>query len=277
MRKSITDSLLAEVRASTNHDDLEALEVIVEDYYRSSLDELTGVYVITISPWNNVYTSSYKKYLDDPWAGKVAFRGQTGCYYFIVDEHGEVTFADAEAAGKALYDAAKAEAFSPIPELNNVSGFIVSFEELRGSIPEFMREVFERKEWDVHARTDRQPNVEKLLEAYNRERDNLLSYMRCDEKRVLRDSMWLNEPVTKLTVCFNRFDSCNMASPVAKPAHEQATAFFSVSDNSPEFKPDESYKWYGETSRWLYAGSIAIDYYCDKETGEERVAISTHH
>ncbi len=175
-----------------------------------------------------------------------------------------------------LYEHAKALGFGKIPKFNNVEGYIIGFDELVGSIPEHMRKIMEEKEFDEVIGWWRKPNLDKLHEWYLQEVTQLLRYMRYDTKRVpLKDpeteeTTWIDVPITRLSVRFNRFEQVG-------PSNTQTTAFFSVSDISPDFKPEARCNLHlQDTSRWLYAGAIALTYSKD-ENGKETISISSHH
>ena len=280
--KTISTLFLDAVKECVDEETLTRIVESVERYDRPYIDAVQSPTVLSVSNYGSISLTGPGRFLIDPWSAKNFYKGD-GCQYFLIDSSG-ITHVDAETAGKALYDVAKAEGFPETPRFNDVMGYVVSFEELRGSVPEFMREALEAKtrnertdEWEHKAHNE-------LLGWYRCEVDQLLKYMRTHTKRVeVKDkdnpehSEWVDVPVSKLSVCFNRFDSCNMATPDAKPTRAQVTAFFSVSDQSPEFKPDVNFNWHlQDTSRWLYAGAIAIDYSCDAE-GKETISISSNH
>jgi len=103
----------------------------------------------------------------------------------------------------------------------------------------------------------------------------ILSFFRCNINNVkVKDDegneKYVPKPVTALSIGFGRFDQ-------VRDGASQTTAFFHVSDASPDFEPDVQWNWHlQDTSRWLYAGAIAINYY--KNEGEEaKVETSSHH
>lgn len=250
----------------------------IENYDRPYYDGIRVPTVLSVSSYGNVNMTSMTRFLNDPWSAKEAFKGNGKGYLYYVVAHGGLTPVLEEEACIALYSTAKDAGMPVIPDFNNVSGFMVSFEELRGSIPEHMREAFEYKHFDENTCEWIQPHVVKLREWYEHERDTILGYLRCDKKRVqLKDkddsehSEWVDVPVTKIGFGFNRFEQ------VSENAR-QSTAFFSVNDNSPNFTPEVTFNWHlQDTSRWLYAGAIAINYYSDAEEPMKKISISTHH
>jgi hypothetical protein len=272
----ISDLFLERVKGLFDAEAQERIEKSVEDYDRPYLDAIeTGPTIITVSKWGSVSTRSYGWYVNDPWLAKGFHKGNgPGYEYFLVTD-GTVTHVSPEEAGEALYEAAKAKGKQAIPSLNHVSGYIVSFEELVGSIPEHMRDAFEARMYDENTGSWAYPAKECLARVYQQEVEQLLKYMRVHETRMQvkdRDDEtheeWIDRPISAISVGFNRFDT----------GQTQATAFFSVSDMSPEFKPDVKFNWHvQDTSRWLYAGAIAINYTKNEETGEERIDISSHH
>jgi len=254
----------------------------LETYDKKYIEEVTKPYVFAFSPYGSMFMRNAETYRNDPYKAKSFTRDNgTGYVYLIFD--GEALTEAVEADVNAfLHEKSKAAGFPDIPYVNNVSGYLVSFDELRGSVPEFMRAAFEEKVFDEGTGMWKQPHVEKLRWYHENEVNTILGYLRHDMKRVkLSDKdnagheEWVDARITKLSFGFNRFDSCNMA---AKPARAQVTAFFSVSDQSPDFNPDVKFNWHcQDTSRWLYAGAISMDYTCDKETGKETIRIGSHH
>jgi len=290
--KSISDMFLELVKGIETFDG-EAQERIlksVEEYDRPYIDRASSPSVLSVSKWGSISITSFGRFVSDPWNAKNAFKGNgTGYEYFIILSDGEeskVFHADETKAGLTLYGAAKAAGFPAIPVVNNVTGYMVSFDELRGSIPEFMREAFEKRVFDETVGQFKQPHVDELRAWYDRERDTILGYLRSDMKRVkitnkdTEEEEWVDVPIKAVSFGFNRFDQPFRAEEFMtdKPERAQATANFSVSDNTPGFNPPVSYNWHcQDTSRWIYAGCIAINYTCNKETGEESISISTHH
>jgi hypothetical protein len=254
----------------------------MEEYGRPYFDKAESGTVIAVSSYGSTSMTSYKRFVHDPWLAKHAFKGNVGYSYFeILKDAEEVTHvmvSDENEAGMMLYRMAKAASTPTVPEFNNVSGFMVSFDELRGSVPEHMRDALETRVFDENTGEWKQPNVVKLREWYDRERDTILGYLRTSMVRVqLVDNddgehkEWVDRPVSKLSFGFNRFERVSDGA-------RQSTAFFSVSDNSPEFVPDVAWNWnLQDTSRWIYAGALAINYSRNEETGEEKIDISSHH
>jgi len=283
--KGIADMFLDAVHECTVFDE-EARERItqsVNEYDRPSMDSMSVLTVIVVTKWGSITSSSYYRFINDPWSALSYFTGinNQGNVFFIVKPGIELTTVDTvsgDMAGIMLHDEAKKAGFQPIPDFNNADGFMVSFDELRGSIPEHMREAFEYRVYDEHTGNTIQPHVLKLQDWYNRERDTILGYLRLRSKRVqLKDAdnedhkEWVDVPVTKLGFGFGRFDRVSDQA-------RQSTAFFNVNDNSPEFKPDVSWNWHlQDTSRWLYAGAIAINYDPDMKDPQSRISISAHH
>lgn len=292
MNKTISDLFLEEVKLSKEFDE-EAMGRIVsslDEYDRPYLDRITGTTIISVSKWGSISTIDFGRFINDPWSAKNALKGNgTGYVYFLAQDGGAgivITQVDEERGGKALYESAKAAGFPAIPVFNNVTGYMVSFDELRGSIPEFMREAFEARVWDETTATHKQPHVDELRAWYDRERDTILGYLRNDMKRVkvtntdTEAEEWVDVPIKAVSFGFNRFEQPFRAEEfmTEKPERAQSIANFSVSDNTPGFNPPVSYNWHcQDTSRWMYAGVIAINYTCNKETGEETISISTHH
>jgi hypothetical protein len=281
--KPISELFLDVVKTCLDEETFIKVTKSLEEYDRPFFDKAESGTVITVSKWGSTSLTSFRRFVQDPWSAKHAFKGQgAGYFYFeVLTDDSDITHvmkSDADEAGIMLYRMAKAASRGIIPEFNNVHGYMVSFDELRGSIPEHMRDVFETKVFDETTGTWKQPNVVKLREWYDRERDTILAYLRTTEVRVQigdRDDPtrkeWVPRKVSKIGFCFNRFDY------VADGAR-QSTAFFSVSDDSPEFAPDVSYNWFlQDTARWMYAGALAINYSRNDETGEETIDISSHH
>jgi len=257
----------------------------LETYDRKFIEEVEKPYVFGFTSYGSMSMRNAEAFRNDPYQAKSYTAGNgTGYVYLIFDGEALVEAVDAD-VNAFLYEKSKAAGFPETPYFNNVTGYMVSFDELRGSIPEFMRAAFEEKVFDEATGQWKQPNVEQLRWYHTNEVDTILRNLRHDMKRVKvsdKDDSdheeWVDVKITKLSFCFNRFDSCNMAAPDAKPERAQVTAFFSVSDQSPEFKPEVSWNWHlQDTSRWIYAGAISMDYTCDKETGKETIRIGSNH
>ena len=254
----------------------------LETYDKKYIEEVTKPYVFAFSSYGSMSMMNAETYRNDPWQAKSFTKDNgVGYVYFIFDGEALVEAVEAD-VNAFLYEKSKAAGFPDIPYVNNVTGYLVSFDELRGSVPEFMREAFEEKVFDESTGLWKQPNVDQLRWYHQNEVETILRNLRHDMKRVeVKDkdnpehSEWVDVKITKLSFGFNRFDSCNMA---AKPEHAQVTAFFSVSDQSPDFNPDVKFNWHcQDTSRWIYAGAISMDYTCDKETGKETIRIGSNH
>lgn len=285
---SITDLILEKVNASPNMSEEGKVRFAkdVEEYDRKYYDAIASLTMILVEPkygYSNMRHAG--EYRTDPWSACHFATGNAGklCFAVLPAPEGPNVLVDEvslESAGAAIKGFAKAAGYPDIPRFNNnVTGFMISFSELRGSIPEHMREVMERLVWNEATMQHEAPLIKELHRWYEREVDSILGYLRSDMRRVKvsdRDNpeaegVWHEVPITALSFGFNRFEACPDGS-------RQTTAFFSVSDRSPDFKPEVSYNWFcQDTSRWIYSGAIAINYSKNEETGEETVSISSHH
>ncbi len=280
--QSIADQFLDAVKHSgLEPETYKRVKESVDTYDREHIDRIDVPTIIQSTKWGSMSTMSYYRFVNDPWSALSFFTQVPNSVWFLVNPGMEVSTVDvvsAEDAGRIMYEHAKKAGFPRIKDFNNAHGFMVSFEELRGSIPEHMREAFEYRYCDEYTGTWKQPHVEKLREWYERERDTIIGMLRCTDKRVqLKDAdneehtEWVTVPVTKLGFGFGRFEQ------VSENA-TQSTAFFNVSDNSPEFKPDVKWNWHlQDTARWLYAGAIAISYHADMKDPQSRISITSHH
>jgi len=260
-----------------NDEGLKRVQEDMEKFDREYFDELKGMAVIDISVYGYNHMTTPGRYAHDPWEAKRYHKQKESGTVFFLHKDGDFKPVSGEEASMALYDEAKSLGLPDIPKLNPaISGHLISFEALLGSVPEYMREVLEKKEYDGSTGCYNRPGVTKLRAWYDREIMTILGYLQCDMKRVRvkndeGEDIWLDSPVTALGIGFGRFEPRQEGS-------SQTTAFFHVSDNSPEFKPDVSWNWHlQDTSRWLYAGAIAINYRKDEKTGEESIDISSHH
>lgn len=280
--KTISEKLIDAVKTTGLYNDaaMARLEKDIETYDRPYYDGITsGPVILSVSSHGSVTMTSFGRFLNDPWSTRKAFKGIGKDHNpFMVSSEGNVTHETEETACEALYNACKAIGFPRLPDVNIVSGYMVTFDELRGSIPEHMREVFETRIFDENTASWRMPNMEKLREIHAYEVERILSYLKVHEVRVqVKDKddetheEWVTRPVSKIGFGFNRFENVPEGS-------RQSTAFFFVSDQSPEFKPAVTWNWtLQDTSRWMYAGAIAINYEKNAETGEETVSVSSNH
>jgi hypothetical protein len=111
----------------------------------------------------------------------------------------------------------------------------------------------------------------KLKELYDYEVSCLMSYCRCQVKRVqvkeanTEVTEWIDCKVSKVGVSFERFN------PI-RENETQTTAFFQASDMTPDYNPEPRFNWHMQnSSRWLYSGAIALNMYDGKLT------FSSHH
>ena len=250
---------------------LKRVEEEMERYDKPYFDALTEPTVIDITPYGFNHMISASRYANDPWRGKKNCSFQEPDSVFITFMDGEFMQMEREDVSQFLYDAAKEIGKPEIRQLNSsISGFIVSYDDLVGSIPEYMREVLENQY------IDGKKGMDEVWAWYQREVMTILGYLSCNVRNVqVKDDegneKWVTVSVTAVSVGFSRFEA-------REPGASQTVAFFSVSDMSPQFKPEVAWNWHlQETSRWLYAGAIALNYYKDEKTGEETVTISSHH
>lgn len=231
----------------------------IEKYDRQILDSLKSPVLVTMTDYGYYSIINPAWYRDDPYTAN-NYNMSIGQYLIAWDTNNWKLLSLVEAR-EFLYTHAKNLGFSEIPNFNNIQGYIIDFDTLIGSIPEFMRDRFEA---DPHAK-------ELLRNTFQSEIRNIYRYLAMQYKNVKitnKDTLqeeYVETPISKISVQFNRFeqvpDTCS-----------QSTAFFSVSDISPDFQPEFKPNWYlQDTSRWLYAGAIAINIYGDK------VDISSHH
>lgn len=256
---------------------MSVLERDMEQYDAPYYDELAEPAVADISDYGFNHLRRASSYAVDPWEAKrYHLQKSPGTLFVMFGVDGGFDRCTGEEASAYLYMHAKGLPTPEVPSWNpRITGVLVNFEELLGSVPEYMREVLEKKVWDETLGYYTRPGVVKLREWYDREVLTILSFLRCTEKYVpLKNEAGEAKrecaPVTAIKVHFGRFDAREEGS-------RQTTAFFSVSDASPAGTFTPSYNWFlQDTSRWLYAGCIALDFY--QNDGEEaKVTISSHH
>lgn len=248
----------------------------IEQYDRKYYDAVEGKAVIVVvhPEYGNTQIIYASRFQNDPWSalhwnepGKLFFT-----WLCIERKWKEFT---QEEAQEFLYIGAKDLGFSEIQEFNEVTGYMVTFNELVGSMPEYMRNAYEADE----------KAKETLKWYYESERDTILRYLTAHERRVevINDDgnevinndgnkEWVTIPITKIAFQFNRFEPREKGS-------RQTKTFFSVSDISPNYNTKPRYNWFGQnTSRWMYAGAIVIDWFEGTEEGSPgTVRISINH
>lgn len=248
----------------------------MEKYDRPYFERIDSPIVVSLSSYGSTSLVSPARFRNDPYLAKSWAKSMGDGYFFFVWQDGAWLMASAEETSAYLYKHAKDMHFADIAPFNNASGYLISFEELVGSIPEHMREAVEQKVFNEHTGQMEQPVKARLREIYEQERDTIIRYLRADMSRVQvhdkdnpEHSEWVDRPISRIGFQFNRFEQVPDGS-------RQTTAFFSVSDMSPDFKPDVAWNWHlQDTSRWMYAGAIALDY--SRSDGIEIVRVSGHH
>jgi hypothetical protein len=256
------ETFLKAIEANLSEEAKNRVVESTEAYDRPFMEKIDYPVVFVVSDCGGSVSWARAEYFrDDLWRAKRWGSDYGSMYRFFTYDLETVQSVSAETAGMFLYEEARKLDTLDIPNLNAVSGYIVSFDELLGSVPEHMRGGLE---------------VHELRDRYNAEIDSLLHYMRTDIKRVkfvdpdTQEEQWVEVPVTELRVCFNRFEKVSDEA-------TQSTAFFSVSDMSPEFEPEVKWNWHAQdTSRWLYAGALAISRF-ETATGEIEVCVSSNH
>jgi hypothetical protein len=285
VKQSTLSDMLLDTCKRCDRFDAEALKCIKESldqYDRPYIDGVEDLMVVSIATYGSVSLWSPASFVNDPWSAKTALSSYGAGYeHFIIVPSG-VGNVSAEEAGEALYEHAKLLGFPQLKPFTPSTGYMVTFEQLRGSIPEFMRQAVEARVWDDARGQHVSPVLEKLREMYNYEVERILGCLRTSKVRrqVKNDAgeeSWQEFPVTQTSFGFNRFDQPfdNREDRIIDRA--QATAFFSVNDTSPAFNPPAQWNFHlQDMSRSLYAGCIALNY-TRGEDGTEKVDVSSHH
>lgn len=269
-----SEQFMYQIKISTSLSD-EAKAKIAQDmeaYDRPYFDTIDRPLVVCVSKYGSNTLVSAARFANDPWSAKVTLKANGSGYLYFAWVRNEAFVCVSEAeAQEFLYTEAKAIGFAEIPIFNNVSGRMVSFEELVGSVPEHMRPSFEERIFNESTGAWEQPVKAQLKMWYEIERDNILRGLRACNKRVpvkeegKEETVYMDVPVTKISFYFGRFDNVG-------PNATQAMAYFCVNDESEAFNPPARFNLHGqEDSRVMYNGAIAISFY------EGKASISTHH
>lgn len=266
----------------------EAKKCVKEDYTKygdkALWDKIDGLRVIIVSPkygTNHIKNPEWMR--SDPWR-VTKFAAENKGYISVVvlpepdTDRFVVEIIPLDEAQTILRGYIKAAGLPPTPEFNNIVGYLPTFDEFLGSVPEHMREVLERPFVDQDQGIYKErAGVAELREWYQREVETILGYLRKKTRmqRVETDDpdkyKYVEVPVSKISFSMNLFDQ-------VPDGAGQSVADFYVSDISPYFNPPPQINWHGnDYSRWMYAGGISINYYKNEETGEETCRISSNH
>lgn len=278
--KTISEKLIEEVNKSDLSDRAkEKIAKDIETYDRKCYDDMEGKghYIFVVNNVDGyVFTLSANGFRNDPWrAYNTALKNiYSNPVYFAFNGY-DFFECNYDEARTYLYKRAIDLGMTSIPEFNKIEGYIVSFNDLVGSIPEYMRDAFEEND-SSDAYYEYNKAMRRLETLYKQEVDILLKYMSMSSKRVRvtddeGNEDWIEVPISKIGIAFQRFQNVPEGS-------YQTTAYFQVVDNSPNFNPEPSFNWHcQEVSRVLYNGAIAISYSKNEETGEVKVDVSSHH
>jgi hypothetical protein len=244
----------------------------MEQYDKKSFDSIDRPCIVSVSNYGSTMITSAGRYCNDLYNAKIWHPGSNDyTHYAYTVQAPRFTYCTLVEAQDYLYNEAKNLGQTPIAPFNNIEGYIVTWEDFLGSIPEAWRPQVEAKEWSNETGYYIQPMKIKLKELYDYEVSCLMSYCRCQVKRVqvkeanTEVTEWIDCKVSKVGVSFERFN----------PIREneiQTTAFFQASDMTPDYNPEPRFNWHMQnSSRWLYSGAIALNMYDGKLT------FSSHH
>ena len=217
--------------------------------------------------YNNIFHAA--RFRNDPWSVTKwkEFEHVNKIFFTWINEDKkwvQITFDEAK---HVLYITAHTMGFLDIPTFNNVEGYMVSFSDLLGSIPEYMREILEKDK----------KQMDRLKDLYEYEKTSIIQALTTKKAtRTIRDengefSHTEEIEITKVSFCFERFNA-------ASEGQRQTAAYFGVYDASPERKYKPSYNWHGqEDSRVLSNGALTIDYFPATDDTEACVSVSSNH
>lgn len=274
MEKSISEKFLNTVHEVLG--DCEAYDRLASDmvkYDKPYFDKIDSPCVVSVSPSGSTQIVSASRFIHDLYLAKVWNNGgHDYTYYGFVS--GDWKAMPLEAVQTYLYESAKVQKSitnEVIMPFNNLEGYIITWDRLLGTVPEEWRPQLEESIFDEAKGYYVQPLKDKLKGLYDYEVNRLLECARMRSKRVeireegADDTKWIDTTISKIGVSFEGF------SPISE-GMQQTTAFFQASDMSTDFNPEVRLNWHAQnTSRWLYSGAIALNFYGGKLT------ISSHH
>lgn len=244
----------------------------MEVYDGPIFDSIDRPCVVSVSPYGSTNITSAGRYCNDPYNAKVWTPGSNDyTFYAYTVQAPRFTYCTLAEAQDYLYKEAKEIGQTPIAPFNQIEGYIITWEDFLGSIPEAWRPQVEAKEWSNEKGYNIQPMKIKLKELYDYEVSCLISYCRIQNKRVqvkeadTEITEWIDCKVSKVGVSFERFN------PI-RENETQTTTFFQASDMTPDFNPEPRFNWHMQnSSRWLYSGAIALTMH------DGKLDISSHH
>lgn len=259
----------------------EAYDRVVKDmdtYDRPVFDKIDYPCVVSVSSYGSTSLTSASRFIRDLYLAKVwnndgAGNGYTYYVYSTVGTP-RFTLQTLPEVQNYLYESAKIQKSivnHVIMPFNAIEGYIITWEDFLGTIPEAWRPQVENRVFDESKGYFVQPLKVKIKDYYDYEVTRLMECMRLHNKRMevkeegTDNSEWIDVKVTKIGVSFEGF------SPI-REGSTQTTAFFQASDMTPDFNPEPRFNWHCQNaSRWLYSGAISLDFY----NGE--VTVSSHH
>lgn len=248
----------------------------MEQYDGPIFDSIDQPCVVSVSSYGSTSITSAGRFINDLYLAKTWNPGGNDYTFYVYSTEGtpRFTLQTLPEVQDYLYNSAKilkGITNHVIMPFNNIEGYIVTWEDFLGSIPEAWRPQIEVKEWSNEKGYHIQPMKAKLKDLYDYEVNNLISYCRCHEKRVqvkeegTDKTEWITVKVSKIGIAFEMFNEI-------REGETQTTAFFQASDMTPEFDPEPRFNWHMQNaSRWLYSGAIALTMYNDK------LEMSSHH
>lgn len=244
----------------------------MEQYDKSVFDSIDRPCIVSVSNYGSTNITSAGRYCNDLYNAKTWTPGSNDyTFYAYTVQAPRFTYCTLVEAQEYLYNEAKKIGQTAIAPFNNIEGYIITWEDFLGSIPEAWRPQIEKQTFDESKGYYTQPLKIKLKELFDYEVSCLISYCRLQNKRVqvkeegTDNSEWIDVKVSKVGVSFDRFN------PI-RENDTQTTAFFQASDMTPDFNPEPRFNWHCQNaSRWLYSGAISLDFY----NGE--VTVSSHH
>jgi hypothetical protein len=239
----------------------------MEQYDKEIFDSIDSPCVVSVSSYGSTSITFASRFMKDLYQAKIWNPGNND-YTFYVYSAEWFTFQTLPEVQDYLYTSAKLQkgiTNQCIIPFNNIEGYIATWEEFLGSVPEAWRPQLEGKEWSIEKGYHIQPMKLKLKDLYDYEVSRLIDGCRCHEKRVQGNSEWLTVKVTKIGIALEVFNEI-------RENETQTTAFFQISDMTPDYNPEPRYNWHMQnSSRWMYSGAIALTMY------DGKLEVSSHH
>lgn len=257
----------------------EAYDRVVKDmetYDRDIFNSIDRPCVVSVSSYGSTNITSASRFMHDLYQAKTWNPGSNDYTFYVYSTEGtpRFTYQTLAEVQDYLYTSAKLQKSitnTVIMPFNQIEGYIATWEYFLGSVPEAWRPLLEVKEWSNEKGYHIQPMKLKLKDLYDYEVSRLIDGCRCHNKRVqvkeegTDKSEWIDVKVTKIGVSFELFN------PI-RENDTQTTAFFQISDLTPDFNPEPRFNWHLQnSSRWLYSGAIALTMH------DGKLDISSHH